>query len=87
MIKCNYCLKYFHKDLIEQFPNDRVKQEEIVKKKPYMGKSCIKRHICAGLFTNYFERNKQEYEEEMARDYDGFEGDYHIDDAKSEHYY
>ena len=31
-----------------------------------MAKSCISRHICAGLFETYFERNKEEYEQELA---------------------
>ena len=56
------------------------------KNKPYLAKSCIKRHICAGLFTNYFHRHQKEYEDEIARDYNGFDDDM-IDEGKSEHYY
>lgn len=37
-----------------------------------MAKSCLRRHVCAGLFEPYFQRNREEYEAEGA-DYGGFE--------------
>ena len=56
-----------------------------------MAKSCLQRHVCGGLFANYFERNKADYDAEFAENFQGFEDDYefnnyNIEDNQSENF-
>jgi hypothetical protein len=69
---CLACLKYFHKEFRPHHPDDPAKQKQLEQTRPYMAKSCLRRHVCAGLFEPYFQRNREEYEAEGA-DYGGFE--------------
>lgn len=70
---CLACLKYFHKEFRPHFTSDAAKQKKLEEDKPYMAKSCLRRHVCAGLFETYFERNREEYEAELEDNYQGFE--------------
>jgi len=63
--QCGQCLKYFHKVAHEKQSLDKYNP-----KRRFMQQSCLERHICVGLFDKYLERNKEEYEQEMAREYD-----------------